>query len=261
MDNVTVKLQGGLGNYLFQIAATYAYGIEYNKIPIFNHLNAIRVHKPIMDYRSTILSRINLTETINYNGYTRYIEKTFNYDEIPSIDGNVILEGYFQSEKYFNKYEEQIKGLFAPTQEMFDEIETKFGDVFNQDTCSIHVRRGDYVKLSQHHPLCGNEYYDKAIKEIPKGTKFLVFSDDTEWCRKNFKEDKFIIIDNNNDIVDLYLMSKCKHNIIANSSFSWWAAWLNDNNNKIVVSPKTWFGPAKNNLNTKDVYCEKWIKL
>lgn len=261
MDNVTVKLQGGLGNYLFQIAATYAYGIEHNKIPTFNPLSAIRVHKPIMEYRANILSRINLTENLNYNGYTRYTEKAFSYDEIPSIDGNVILDGYFQSEKYFSKYEKQIKDLFAPTQEILDEIESKFGNILNQDTCSIHVRRGDYVKLAQHHPPCSNEYYDKAIKEIPEGVKFLVFSDDTEWCRENFKEDKFIVIDGNNDIVDLYLMVKCKHNIIANSSFSWWGAWLNDNNGKIVVSPVTWFGPAKNGLNTKDVYCEKWVKI
>jgi 5'(3')-deoxyribonucleotidase len=100
------------------------------------------------------------------------------------------------------------------------------------------------------------------MKEMPKNSIFLIFSDDIEWCKENFPNisDKFIFIEGNKDYEDLYIMSKCKNNIISNSTFSWWGAWLNQNENKKVVAPLKWFGSSINH-NTKDLYCDGWIKI
>jgi hypothetical protein len=107
------------------------------------------------------------------------------------------------------------------------------------------------------------DYFEAAMKRIPSGTTFVVFSDDINWCRENFsKDDKNILfIEGNLDYEDISLMSLCDHNIISNSTFSWWAAWLNDNPSKIVIAPKNWFGPAYSNLSTEDLYCPGWLVI
>jgi hypothetical protein len=261
MDNVTIKLQGGLGNYLFQIATAYSYGLLHDKNVLFNVSEAIQIHRHITTYQENIFRKVNFVSSINYTNFNLYREPNFSYDAIPFINGSVYLEGYFQSEKYFSEYEHKIKDLFYITEKLEEEIQNKYGEVLNQNTCSIHVRRGDYVNLSEHHPLCDIEYYKDAMEHMPNDTVYLVFSDDISWCKENFLGDNYIFIEDNSDIFDLYLMSLCNNNIIANSSYSWWGAWLNNNNNKIVVSPKMWFGPAKVGLNTKDVHCKNWIKI
>ena len=123
------------------------------------------------------------------------------------------------------------------------------------------------------------EYYNKAIKQFDKDSNFLIFSDDIEWAKNNFKGDNFYFITENkiegNDVMDtlniskgghpdyieLYMMSLCDHNIIANSSFSWWGAWLNENPNKKVIAPKKWFGPAYGDINDNDLVPETWTRL
>jgi len=122
----------------------------------------------------------------------------------------------------------------------------------------LHVRRGDYLQLPTHHPTCTIDYYHKALANFDG--KVLVFSDDIDWCRKTFQDPRFEFVKGNLDYIDLYLMSMCKNNIIANSSFSWWAAWLNDNKDKKVIAPKKWFGPAISH-NTMDLYPKKWRLL
>jgi hypothetical protein len=103
----------------------------------------------------------------------------------------------------------------------------------------------------------------KAIKKMPKDSVFLIFSDDIQWCKENFPDmpEKFRFIEGNKDYEDLYIMSHCKNNIIANSSFSWWGAWLNSNLEKTIIAPATWFGPTLQNNDTTDLYCEGWIKI
>jgi len=108
--------------------------------------------------------------------------------------------------------------------------------------CSIHVRRGDYLKLKNHHPVQGLGYYKEAMKLVPCD-KFLVFSDDVKWCKKVFNGDQFIVSEPAPQEVDFNMMIACSHHIIGNSSFSWWAAYLGDNPDKVVVAPKNWFGP------------------
>ncbi len=133
----------------------------------------------------------------------------------------------------------------------------------SDNTCSIHVRRGDYLNSPNHHPVQNMNYYMKAIKQMPKDSIFLIFSDDISWCKANFPDvpEKFIFVEGNADYEDLLLMSLCKNNIMCNSTFSWWGAWLNKNPNKKVIAPSVWFGPAYANHNTEDLYCEGWIKI
>ena len=259
MDNISANLMGGLGNYLFQIATAYAYGLNNEKQPLFNTETTVRVHKDINEYKDNILRNIYWGKP--NNNHVKYNEYGFEYSKIPKIKGSVVLNGHFQSEKYFKEFKYEIINLFSPTKHIIDNIENNFGDLLNGNTCSIHVRRGDYLKLLDHHPVCSMGYYNEAIKLMPNDTTFLIFSDDTDWCKENFVGDNFKIIEGFNDINDLYLMSKCKNNIIANSSFSWWGAWLNNNKGKTVIAPNKWFGSAKKDLMTDDVYCENWIKI
>lgn len=266
MKKVSILLKGGLGNYMFQIACAYSYAKKNNKECFFTTNDAVKIHKYIDSYRENVLKNVPLIESHGQNGFKRYNEPTFHFTEIPNIEGDVYLDGYFQSEKYFNNYSEDIRKLFKFPEKLKGETiihaADKFKDDFNGQTCSIHVRRGDYLNSPDHHPTQDVSYYMKAAKKIGMDKKFLVFSDDIQWCKENFPEmDNFIFIEGLKDYEDLLLMSLCKHNIICNSSFSWWAAWLNQNSEKIVIAPQKWFGAAYGHLNTQDLYCEGWLKI
>jgi len=132
-------------------------------------------------------------------------------------------------------------------------LENKYGNVSNYT--SLHVRRTDYVQKAGFHPPCSMEYYEKALSIIEGNV--LVFSDDLDWCKETFLGDRFTFISGNRDYQDLFLMSMCKNNIIANSSFSWWGAWLNTNLNKKVIAPKKWFGPHLKE-SSDDIYPNTW---
>ena len=181
----------------------------------------------------------------------------FGYSELPLSD-NVLLSGYFQTEKYFKHRRDEIIELFRPTEEQLTYIWGKYGNLKN--TCSIHVRRGDYVKQPGNHPVCSPQYYQEAIQRMSSDTNFLIFSDDTPFCKQIFIGDSFIFIENELDYIDMYIMSMCTNNIIANSTFSWWGAWLNNNKNKVVISPSVWFGVDKP-LNTNDIIPQEWVKI
>lgn len=268
MSEVSIKLAGGLGNYMFQIAAAYAYGIKYNKKYIFTVDDSMVVHKHITMYKNNILNNVELINNKNFNGFKSFNENGFHYNEIPSIDGDVYLNGYFQSEKYFKDYSDEIRKLFSYPDELISSAKEKMADKYGiyetfGNSCSIHVRRGDYLNSPNHHPVQNMNYYMKAIKQMPKDSIFLIFSDDISWCKANFPDvpEKFIFVEGNADYEDLLLMSLCKNNITCNSTFSWWAAWLNNNTEKKVIIPSVWFGPAYANYNTDDLYCEGWIKI
>jgi hypothetical protein len=174
---------------------------------------------------------------------------------------NVKINGYFQSEKYFINYKKEIKDLFKIDDETNFFLLKKYSNIISLDTCSIHVRRGDYLKFPNIHPTQNIEYYNKAVGYIGENKHYLIFSDDIEWCKNNlnFIKNKTFIF-GNSDFQDLYLMSLCKNNIIANSTFSWWGAWLNNYKNKVVVAPELWFGNEVN-YNTYDLIPNNWIKL
>jgi hypothetical protein len=140
------------------------------------------------------------------------------------------------------------------------EIYDQYGSLYDKKTCSIHVRRGDYVKLAQHHPPLELEYYNRAMALIDSDY-YLVFSDDIKWCKNNIVGENLIYVTNTRDYIDLIMMTLCDNNIIANSSFSWWGAWLNTTPNAKVIAPKKWFGEAKSGINTNDMIPDKWMVI
>jgi hypothetical protein len=260
MDTVSTKLMGGLGNYMFQIATAFALSLRDNKKFICETYDTQVPQKPVQHYNNNLLRKIEFTQ--EYIPHTPHGESSFAFSEIPNIQGNIRLYGYFQSEKYFQKYRSEILDLFDTDEETKDKINQKYSSVLAKNPTSLHVRRGDYVWLSDYHYNQGVDYYKSATDIIGQEKLYLIFSDDIQWCKENldFIENKILITDNT-DYEDLYLMSLCENNIIANSSFSWWAAWLNKNENKKVISPKNWFGKSNSHLDTKDLYCDKWYVI
>lgn len=261
-------LRGGLGNMLFQIASVNAIALSKGTKASFgslddhlNYLNGETNFNPKLnhshEYRNLNMFKNMLTEKAPLG--TRVYRYPFHYSNISISENEVVLDGFFQSEKYFVEYEKEIKELFKPTPQILNTIETNYGELLKNKTTSLHVRRGDYINNQQNHPPCSLKYYNEALDIVGEGT-VLVFSDDIGWCKSNFIGDRFIFIEGEKDYVEMYLMSMCKNNIISNSSFSWWGAWLNNNPDKIVVGPKKWFGPNIRH-NTNDIIPEKWIKI
>lgn len=255
----SARLQGGLGNFLFEIACAYAYSLKHNKKMVLTENDSVVIHNPINTYKSNILRNIEFLPNRDYSDFKVYVEPSFCYQEIPFIEGNAYLLNYFQSEKYFKEYEKEIRELFSFPEEMIDEIKNKYKDILeNRETCSIHVRRGNFLERQQYHVVQNINYYMRAIKKIGMDKTFLVFSDDILWCKEYLPQmDNFNYIDSQKDFEDLLLMSLTNHNVICNSSFSWWGSWLNNNKGKVVIAPKQWFGPAYT-YETKDLYCPEW---
>lgn len=251
---------GRLGNQMFQFAAAKAAALNCSAafaIPVENHeLNKhfnLNCKQYSLQQNSHLINKLKI-----------YNETIFNYDsKIESIGDGTDLAGYFQSEKYFKKIEQEIRQDFNFKEDIKNNCVTYinlFKEKHGKEIVSLHVRRTDYVNLQNFHPLCTAEYYNNAMQQF-KDAVYLVFSDDITWCKENLKNGNYIFSENKTAAEDLCSMSLCDHNIIANSSFSWWGAWLNQNSNKKVVAPQRWFGPAYVDKNTTDIYCEGWVKL
>ena len=197
-------------------------------------------------------------------GFRVYKEPSFKFDPLPSDlrFGNYILHGYFQSEKYFKHNRHNILKILNTN---YVKLPGEYTKVFeNYTTCSIHVRRGDYSKFYPDHPILDMSYYDKCIEYMNQYSNifYFIFSDDLDWCAKSFNLDNSIVVNDMDDSSQLVMMSMCDHNIIANSTFSWWGAWLNNNNNKRVVAPKRWFGEDKLKRDPiTDLIPEDWLLL
>lgn len=299
---IIVKLYGGLGNQLFQ----YALGrhlAEKNstilKLDLCNFqidklrkyelhcfkilhqiasLNEIEAIKCENKYRlcrltSKIRMKLGFSYSKIFDFYNLPIiikEKKFSFDSsVLETKGNIYIDGYWQSEKYFSV----IKNILLSELVIKYEQDLKNKElaklICNTESVSLHIRRGDYVHdqlTNLYHGLCSFDYYQKAVDQIVQkipNCHFYVFSDDPLWVRENFKLDyPLIIVDHNNintNYEDLRLMSLCHHNIIANSSFSWWGAWLNKNPEKIVYAPEKWFNDKK--LDTSDLIPGSWLKI
>lgn len=260
MNTVSTRLMGGLGNMLFQTSTAFAISRRDKKEFICDTSDMIIPHKPYQYYIENIFRKIRFSNEIG--DFINVSEKGFNFNQIDNYQNNIRLNGYFQSEKYFKDFRKEILDLFEidlPTKKYLEE---KYQQILKKDTCSLHVRRGDYLHLNDFHPPQTIDYYKKSIEIIGEEKEFLIFSDDLHWCEEelSFIKNKTLIKDNK-DFQDLYLMSMCKNNIIANSSFSWWGAWLNTQSDKIVIAPKIWFGEKNAHLLTDDLYCDKWILI
>ena len=171
---------------------------------------------------------------------------------------DISIMGYVQSEKYFSHIAESIREDFtfrshilSPCLEMMDGV---------GDAISLHVRRTDYT-TNPNHTALSVKYYEKALKEFPEDTTVIIFTDDVKWCQNQelFAPDRFMIAENNPNSVDMCLMSLCKGHIIANSSFSWWGAWLAKS--KKVIAPSVWFGPENADKSTKDLIPMRWTVI
>jgi hypothetical protein len=191
----------------------------------------------------------------------RYKEPVFHYSpEVFNIPDNTDISGYFQSEKYFKHCEDEIRQLYTFRSEIKEAAVSELSRIQNDSPkVSIHVRRGDYLANSNNHTVTGLNYYGEAISKFfsDKSYNFVVFSDDPMWCRDAFEGG--YIVDINDSYVEMCMMSMCDHHIIANSSFSWWGAWLNPNPNKVVTAPSQWFGPNLKHNALVDLLPKEWF--
>ena len=260
---VSCFLQGGLGNQLFQIATTISYANDNDIDPVFNfgtHFLPLQGNKA-NTYKENIFKNLKEIDEVSWSSFKIYNEPNFYYNKIPTnlSVNNILLNGYFQSEKYFINCRKKILNTVQPTKEIIKYME-KYKNLFSKKTCSVHIRRGDYLKFPKEHPVLSKEYYYNAFNEFDNETNFLLFSDDIIWCKNNLNHKHLHFIDEKLDYINLYLMSLCDNNIIANSSFSWWGAWLNKNQNKKIIAPNVWFGENKK-LETKDIIPKKWKRF
>jgi hypothetical protein len=262
------NLKGGLGNMLFQIAATKSIsidsGTECSFPNLMYHLDIMdsdNVHNSSLKHSSEYLKLLKNLNTNPPKENIKIIEYPFEFIDKKIYDTNVFIDGFFQSEKYFKHNREEIIKLLDYSFLSNSYFNEKYNFIKNKITTSIHIRRGDYLNYPNHHPTQSLEYYENSINLLKDKTElFIVFSDDINWCKENIKLDNIVYIDDEKDYIEIYLMSLCDNNIISNSSFSWWGAWLNKNPNKIVIGPLKWFGDNITH-NTGDILPDNWIKL
>ena len=263
---ITCNLMGGLGNQMFQIAVAYNIAKLNNDEAAFNFLECTTILQGnnSSKYMGNIFSEFkNLSEIESLSFYK---EKKFSFDKI-TYEPNLSLIGYFQSEKYFVESKTEICKKFISGLkkeiEIFDKVKKFIKDINekNLPIVTIHVRRGDYVGLQHIHKLCSLQYYQDSISfMVNKIGDFLpiIISDDKEWCKLVFNVG--VVSPFYDELEDLVLMINSDHNIIANSTFSWWGAYLNENENKIVISPKEWFGES-GHQDQDDIIPTNWNKL
>jgi hypothetical protein len=294
---IVARLIGGLGNQMFEYAAAralslrtnaslvldisgfkqynlHAYGLNHFNIAgdVFNQVEYVDSDKSKYVVRNpkSLIGRISRRLKLGQRlKVFRETDLVFNADML-TVRGDTYLEGYWQSEQYFVDQESQIRSDFGFRSNP-DEINQHWLDRINSVLAvSVHIRRGDYVTdpaANAIHGVCSVDYYQRAVEflksRIASDLFFFVFSDDPEWSKNNidFGANTFFISHNDasKNYEDLRLMSACKHHIIANSSFSWWGAWLNGYVDKIVVAPKRWFEGEEHDA--RDLVPAKWIRL
>lgn len=292
-----VSLYGGLGNQLFQYAVGRSISVRFNAPLVLDltwfdevlHQSSMTVRKYALapfdlpvQLRSSIttpnkFSRIQsiMSSFISrrlgiHFGEKRFTESSFRFDkEVLHLRPPVWLSGYWQSHYYFDDATELIKNDLISAQKLSKNSDEILKKICSLDAICVHVRRGDYVtnkNASLFHGLCTPEYYLKGVKLVAQGLKRphgFVFSDDPEWVKANLDIGlDFTVVDvNGSDEAhqDMWLMSACKHFVIANSSLSWWGAWLGNDAEKRVIYPSRWF--ADRTINTSDLCPDEWISL
>jgi hypothetical protein len=260
----SIGYSGRLGNQMFQYAALKSVSLKTgfecflpNNINIKENGCLDLANNKWIPYKLDLLECFDLNCKIEENKLSNiYQEQNFLFESnIFNIKDDTSIEGYFQSYKYFEEFETEIKQEFT----FKPEILKKCKNIINNysDSVSLHIRRGDYVNNPNYWNVTP-EYINEALQQFTdKEYKFLIFSDDIEWCKEIFPEG-VIFIEGNTQFEDLCLMTLCNHNIISNSSYSWWAAYLNNNKNKKIIAPSNWFIPSK--LLT-DLYLKNWITI
>jgi Glycosyl transferase family 11 len=256
-----LKTQGhGLGNQMFLIASTIGIAEAHKvKYGFAKWKNNEYFANPLPDLEPGVATTIK--------------EKSWDYHPVSiPIDRLVYLDGYFQSHKHFINSEKTVRDTFEFKKSLVDDVNNILSQGNLGDTCSIHVRRGDYLNYPNIHPQQPKDYWVNAQKQIESKNNvdtYIVFSDDHTWCKLNiglFSQTgkKVLFYKGRTQIDDFIGISLCKHNIITNSTFSWWAAWLNKNSNKMVIMPKLWFGsegPWSGPTNADSLAVDGWLRL
>lgn len=278
---IITKLIGGLGNQMFQYAAGRQIAVTNNtqlKLDITGYDHQVGI--TLREYRLGVFNiqappagkselwRYRLTMAILRHHKIQQ-KDIHNIRQFLALPDHSYLEGYWGSEKYFKDIEAIIRQDFTFKSRPDEENKKLIEKIKNSKSISIHVRRGDYVldkKTNQFHGVCSLKYYQQAVKLITQKVSqphFFIFSDDPQWAEKHLKlQQPMQVVKHNykkDHHEDMRLMTYCRHHIIANSSFSWWGAWLNKNKNKIVITPKKWF--REPSINTKDLIPQSWIKI
>jgi hypothetical protein len=252
---------GGLGNLMFQAAAGYSLSLRDNLEFSVDTRNYHGGKYGYVRYLDNIFRKIQICNTFDCDNV--FGEQGHDYHEIPRITKDTKLNGYFQTEKYFQNFRNEILELFSPTEEITQKLEDNYQDILSKKNVSIHIRRGDYLDLKDYYQQLTLDYYKKATDLFGDEYCYVIFSDDIQWCKENFGFlNEIVFIEDLEDYEQIYLMSMCDNNIISNSTFGWWGAWMNMNPDKKVVGPDVWFGPKLvNQLNSKDIICNNWIKI
>lgn len=254
---------GRLANQMFQYASLKGIATHHNydfcippkevfgkKDPVVNRdLNLYDVFDSIKN------NNIGLTQNpIQQERLHSFDEELFN-----NCPDDIDLFGYYQTEKYFKHIEKEIREDFSFNLNLYNDCKSFF-DSLNSESISLHIRRGDYLS-NPNHPVQSIEYYENALELLPSDIPVLIFSDDFNWCSKQdiFSDERFMISENSSVDSDLCMMSMCDYHIIANSSFSWWGAWLA--NSEKVIAPKKWFDGSCIHKDVKDMKFGNWIDI
>lgn len=289
---IIVKLMGGLANQMFQYAAARRLAEKHNaqlRLDVSAYENMAKVDTP----RRYQLGSLNVSGIpanqkelsqmlpIDFQANTTYrilrrlgIDKRLRplgehskafHDIVLAARDNTYLVGWWQNENYFKDIRNILLKEFRPGS-LSSKSKVYLKSIQSAPSVSIHVRRGDYVTnkfANAEHGLLPLSYYKKAIDYISKRypeSRYFIFSDDINWCVKNLAIGSDAVYIQSKDYEEIHLMSQCSHNIIANSSFSWWGAWLNDNPDKIVIAPKAWFRNKQSNRES-EIVPDRWIRL
>ena len=283
---IIVKLKGGLGNQMFQYAAARQLA-EKLSVPLKLDIAFLLADAPDRTKREYELDKFEISAELatpseieeiknknKKNPFRLFHIKERYYKTISPFlqkGKKYYMNGYWQSEKYFDKIESILRKEFVFKDPL---TETYFVDLLQKikttTSVSIHFRRGDYVtdsKTNRHHGVCSLDYYQKAVEYLSKqfdSLHLFISSDDIFWAKSNFHTDlPMFFVEKNNETQhsDFRLMSMCKHNIIANSSYSWWAAWLNPNEDKIVIAPRQWYMNKRKQLQAADRVPKSWVRI
>ena len=279
---IIIKIKGGLGNQLFQYAVGRALALHH-RLPLKLDLTIFKtykLHRYLLDQfaiqaeiatedeiiklkgrNNVLFSALRKAGLVKRKSYLK--EKRSSYfDASVFKNDNVYLDGYWQNELYFSDIREELLRDLTSIRSMSDLGVVYMEGIKKSNSVSLHVRRGNYLNLKNFNVL-DIDYYMKAVEYIRKNVEkptFYIFSDDLEWCKNSlgFLDNCIFVDSTKTEIDDLKLMSFCKHNIIANSSFSWWGAWLNQNCKKTVIAPKGWL---LNDPGSSNVILSDWVKL
>ena len=284
---VVIELSGGLGNQMFQYALYKKFEnlgkdvvMETSFFRSGQDLRQLELgifpvkYREITDkeaanirgygYQDNIIDKIR--HKLTPRNYAVYMDKIEIFQpEIFEMD-QVYLSGYWQNENYFKDIKEIISKDFVFSDELYKRNKAFCDKLENENSVSVHIRRGDYLTVENtriHGNICTETYYVNAMKYIEErvvNPQFYIFTDDLDWAKEKYQGTNITIVEGNREdssYVDMFLMSRCKHNIVANSTFSWWGAWLNTNADKLVLSPPKWF----NNFEKAKVACENWILI